>query len=219
MTLENLRHNPQLLIGILILFYAVGVLLFLIGETRALIGILTSWSLILTFGAVLLFQKEFSLKLVVAFMVVFATSLIIEVIGVNTGILFGNYEYGSALGPKILHTPVLIGLNWLILIYCSAAIVNHYFTRKSMRIMAGSLLMVVYDLILEYVAPVMDMWSWDAPYPGIRNFVMWFVVAMFLHLLFQWLDLRINNKPARYLFFIQFLFLCLIAFSSFLFSR
>jgi putative membrane protein len=219
MTLENLRHNPQLLIGILILFYAVGVLLFLIGETRALIGILTSWSLILTFGAVLLFQKKFSLKLVVAFMVVFATSLIIEVIGVNTGILFGNYEYGSALGPKILHTPVLIGLNWLILIYCSAAIVNHYFTRKSMRIIAGSLLMVVYDLILEYVAPVMDMWSWDAPYPGIRNFVMWFVVAMFLHLLFQWLDLRINNKPARYLFFIQFLFLCLIAFSSFLFSR
>lgn len=219
MTLENLRHNPQLLIGILILFYAVGILLFLIGETRALIGILTSWSLMLTFGAVMLFQKEFSMKLVVAFMVVFATSLIIEILGVNTGALFGNYEYGSALGPKILHTPILIGLNWLILIYCSAAIVNHHFTRKSIRIIAGSLLMVVYDLILEYVAPVMDLWSWDTPYPGIRNFVMWFVVAMVLHLLFQWLDLRINNKPARYLFFIQFLFLCLIAFSSFLLTR
>ncbi len=37
--------------------------------------------------------------------------------------------------------------------------------------------MVGYDLILEYVAPVMNMWSWDTPYPGIRNFIMWFLLA------------------------------------------
>jgi putative membrane protein len=214
MTLENLRQKPQLLIGILILYYCVGILLYLIDGTRTLFSLLTPWSLILSFSAVMIFQKGFSVKLGVAFAVVFTFTLLIEIIGVNTGILFGNYEYGPAFGPKILSTPILIGLNWLILIYCSAAIVNHHFTHKITRVISGSLLMVAYDLILEYVAPVMDMWSWDAPYPGIRNFLMWFVVAMVLHLLFQRLGLSINNKPARYLFFIQILFFCVIAFST-----
>ena len=216
MTLENLRHRPQLLIGILVLYYSVGTLLFQFSETRILFGTLTPWSLILSFSAVLVFQKELSLKLVIAFVVVFTTALIIEIIGVNTGVLFGSYKYGPALGPMILRTPVLIGLNWLILVYCSVAIVNHHFTHKITRVLAGSLLMVTYDLILEYVAPIMYMWSWDASYPGIRTFVMWFVVAIFLHLLFQWLGLRINNKPARYLFYIQFLFFCVIAISTLL---
>ena len=216
MKLENLRHRPQLLIGILILYYSVGTLLFQFGATRILFDTLTPWSLILSFIAVLLFQKEFSLKLGIAFVMLFTLSIIIEIIGVNTGVLFGNYKYGPALGPMILGAPILIGLNWLILIYCSTAIVNYHFKRKSTRILVGSLLMVTYDLILEYVAPIMNMWSWDASYPGIRNFLMWFVIAMFFHLLFQWLELRINNKPARYLFYIQILFFCVIAISTLL---
>ncbi len=214
MKLENLRQKPQILIGILILYFSVGILLFLMGETKPLFSKLTPWSLIFSFSAVLVYQKRFSVKLGIAFVAVFAASLIIEIIGVNTGVLFGSYKYGPALGPMILHTPILIGLNWLILIYCSAAIANHYFTRKIHRVFAGSLLMVAYDLILEYVAPIMGMWSWDAPYPGIRNFLMWFIVAMVLHLLFQWLVPGMNNKPARYLFFIQILFFSAIAIST-----
>lgn len=214
MTLENLRHKPQLLIGFLILYFSVGILLFLIGETRALFVTLTPWSLIISFAAVLIYQIGWSLKLVVFFVLVFGITLLIEIIGVNTGILFGNYEYGPALGIMILDTPVLIGLNWLILIYSSAAIANRHFARKITRIIAGSLLMVAYDLVLEYVAPIMQMWSWDTPYPGIRNFVMWFAVAMVMHILVQWLVPGINNKPGRYLFLIQILFFCVIAFST-----
>ena len=216
MTLENLRHKPQLLIGILILFYTVGILLFLIGETRTLFNTLTPWSLILSFFAVLVFQKEMSGKLGIAFAAVFISTLIIEIIGVNTGVLFGSYVYGNALGTMIFDTPILIGLNWLILIYCSAAIVNHHFKNRITRIVVGAVLMVGYDVVLEYVAPVMNMWSWDTPYPGIRNFVMWFIVALSLHIVFQMLDLRIENKPARYLFLFQILLLCVIALSTIL---
>ena len=82
---------------------------------------------------------------------------------------------------------------------------------QKIRILIGAGLMVVYDLVLEYVAPVMDMWSWQTRYPGVRNFLMWFLVALVFHSLFQWLNLKIENRPARYLFLIQFLFFCGIA--------
>jgi len=216
MILESIRHKPGALIGVLILYFSVGIVLFLLDVTRPLFTVLTPWSLLLSFAAVLIFQGEWSLKIAAAFLVVFAATLVIEIIGVNTGVLFGSYEYGPAFGPRILHTPVLIGLNWLILIYCSAAIVNHHLSHNISRALAGSLLMVGYDLILEYVAPIMNMWSWDTPYPGIRNFLMWFVVALLMHLIFQWFGIRVQNKPARYLFVIQLLFFCVIAISSLL---
>jgi len=211
-----MTYKPRLLIGILILYYLVGIVLFQIEAIRSLFQLLTPWSLILSFSAILVFQKEWSAKLGIAFVVTFVASFIIELIGVNTGVLFGNYSYGSSLGLKIVHTPILIGLNWLILVYCSAAIVNHHFTNRFTRVILGALLMVAYDLILEYVAPIMDMWSWDTPYPGIQNFLMWFFLSAALHLLFQLLRLRIDNKPARCLFIIQIGFFCLIALSTFL---
>jgi len=133
---------------------------------------------------------------------------------VNKGTLFGRYYYGNALGIKILDTPILIGLNWLILVYCTSAIVNHFAKKKITRIFLGALLMVAYDVLLEYVAPAMDMWSWETRYPGIRNFVMWFLTALVFHVLFQLLDLKIENKPARYLFLIQILFFCGIVLST-----
>ena len=197
MTLETIRHKPHLLISILILYYSVGILLFMIGETRSLFNALTPFSLILSFGAVLVFQKEMTVKLGIVFFAVFT----------------GSYVYGNALGIKIFNTPVLIGLNWLILIYCTTAIVNHLFKEKVTRIILGSVMMVGYDLLLEYVAPVMAMWSWDTIYPGIRNFMMWFIISMVLHILFQAIDHRIENKPARYLFLIQILFFSVIALS------
>lgn len=214
MILNPFFRKSHLLISFLILFYSVGILLFLIGGTRSLFILLTPYSLILSFGAVLVFQKEISGKLAIAFLVVFAGTLIIEIIGVNTGVLFGNYVYGNALGIMIFNTPILIGLNWLILIYCTAAIVNHFFKKKVTKIFLGSFMMVGYDLLLEYVAPVMQMWTWDTRYPGIRNFMMWFIVAMVLHIFFQAINLRIENKPARYLFLIQILFFCIIALSD-----
>ena len=210
---RKLTLGPNLLIGIFLIYYLVGTALFMMDWSRALFQVLTPLSLVLSFAAVLVFQKEWSVKLGIAFIVTFVSSLIIEMIGVHTGVLFGNYSYGSSLGPKIFHTPLLIGLNWLFLVYGSAAIVNHHFKNRFIKVLLGALIMVAYDVILEYVAPAMDMWSWDTSYPGIRNFLMWFLISFALHLLFQLLRLRIENKPARYLIIIQFGFFCLIALS------
>ncbi len=203
---ERAWHKHNLIIFLLVLFYAVGLGLFMIGETRHLFRFLTPFSLVLSFLAVLVMQKEWSVKLALAFVIVFSASLLIEIIGVRTGVLFGEYTYGSTLGIKILDTPVMIGLNWLLLVYCTSALVNAYPLSKASRILLGAALMVIYDLVLEYVAPVMDMWSWQTRYPGIRNFGMWFLIAGLFHFLFRLFNLHIENKPARFLFLIQILF-------------
>jgi uncharacterized membrane protein len=209
--LRHIRSSPRLMIGILVLYYIVGMILFLVEGTRAIFSILTPLSLMMSFLAVLIYQLSWSPRLVLSFLTVFLAAIFIEIMGVQTGVLFGEYVYGKALGFKILDTPVMIGLNWLILIYCTSAIINHFFSNRIIRIMVGAGLMVVFDLVLEYVAPVMDMWSWQTRYPGFRNFLMWFLVASIFHSLFQWLNLKIENRPARYLFLIQFLFFSCIA--------
>jgi hypothetical protein len=45
---------------------------------------------------------------------------------------------------------------------------------------------------------------------------MWFLLSLAFHALFQLLGLGIDNKPARFLFIIQWLFLCVIAIVTFL---
>lgn len=209
--LEQVRSRPKLVIAFFILYYGVGLGLFMIPDTRQLFSLLTPLTLVLTFTMIMVFHKTWKWKTLFAFVIVFLFAILIEIAGVQTGILFGSYEYGDALGIKVSDTPVIIGLNWLFLIYCTSAIVNSISIPRIARILVGSGLMVAYDLVLEYVAPLTDMWSWETSYPGIRNFGMWFLVSLAFHSLFQWLDLRITNKPATYLFLIQFLFFAIIA--------
>ena len=54
-----------------------------------------------------------------------ATTFIIEIIGVKTGIPFGTYEYDPArLGPTLLQVPLLIPFAWFMMLYPSWLVVN-----------------------------------------------------------------------------------------------
>src|SRR5947209_2799209 len=60
-------------------------------------------------------RKNFSFLLRCA--LIFVAGWLIEWLGVHTGFIFGHYQYGNGLGFKIQRIPLLIGLNWLLLIY------------------------------------------------------------------------------------------------------
>jgi putative membrane protein len=42
---------------------------------------------------------------------IFLIGMITESLGVNYGLIFGNYEYGNNLGFKLFGVPFLIGIN------------------------------------------------------------------------------------------------------------
>jgi putative membrane protein len=65
----------------------------------------------------------------------FLTGILVEIMGVNTGLLFGDYQYGAVLSPRIKQVPWVIGINWFLVIYC-CGISIHTLLTKAMQQMA-----------------------------------------------------------------------------------
>jgi len=199
-----------------IVFYIVGLVLFAVPVTRELFISITSFTLLLVIGIVFFFHKLWNTKTIIVFSAIIVLSFLLEMVGVSSGIPFGIYHYDNGLGLKLLNTPIIIGLNWLFLVYATQAIVFKIFENNSSKILIGSLLMVMYDLLMEYVAPTMNMWHFTNTYPPISNFVTWFFAALFFHTLLVTNKINVENNTARSLFWIQMVFFIIIGVFKFI---
>lgn len=199
------------------IFYTVGLLLYFFPETRQLFILITPYSLFFIAISVFYYHKRWDFKTVAVLLAIFTISILVEIIGVASGKLFGVYKYSEFLGFQIANVPVIIGLNWVILIYGSNAIISKYTTNSILKIAGASMLMVVYDIVLEKAAPLMKMWKFESDNPPFQNYLMWFLLAIFFHSIIEIFNVNTNNKPARALFIIQFLFFTVIVIYSLLF--
>lgn len=198
-------------------FYVVGLLLFIFPFTRGFFISIIPFSLLLVFGITFYLHTEWNLKTILCFSFVVISSFFLEMGGVATGAIFGLYEYERGLGWQINGTPVIIGFNWLFLIYASHCVACRFLKRPWEIIVTGSLLMILYDVILEWIAPVMEMWRFRDGYPPINNFAAWFGFSMIYHILFRLFHIRAVNRVAELLFIIQMLFFICIGVYSLLF--
>jgi putative membrane protein len=189
------------------IFYVVGVLGLSFTETRPLFIRLVPFALILGFSGVLLFHEaKWDLKTLTAFVLVYISGFVIESVGVNTGLIFGEYIYGETLGYQIFETPLIIGMNWLFLVYVSSSLTENLNSGKFISFLFPPVLMVIYDLVLEQVAPVLGMWSWNNEVIPLQNYIAWFVLAFLFVLVFRLLNIKTSNKIAPLIFILQFLF-------------
>ncbi|MEO7767741.1 MAG: carotenoid biosynthesis protein, partial [Ferruginibacter sp.] len=98
----------------------------------------TPLNLLLTFLLLIWTQQKKN----VAFYVFLAAVIIIgyfsEVVGVNTHLLFGDYSYGKVLGVQWNNVPLLIGINWFIVIYCSGISVQTLLLKAIDRVAADN---------------------------------------------------------------------------------
>lgn len=130
--------------------------------------------------------------------------------GVKTGIIFGNYKYGGGLGLKIMETPLMIGVNWIMLVYCTKVISDIVPVKKNFRPVFASVLMVIYDVILEQMAPLLDMWSWKNDVVPFQNYFAWFILSLLFHVALFKVNIRFTNKLAFPVFIIQALFFVIL---------
>ncbi len=204
---------------IFIIFYVVGIGLFITPLTQTLFLSLLPYSLLGATIAILYFHKEWNIKTIAVLLFIFIGSIIAEIIGVATGKLFGVYVYLSSLGIKIYAVPILIGVNWIVLIYASNAIVTKFTKNSLIKILGASSLMIVYDIVLEKAAPIMQMWIFKDNQPPLRNYVVWFLLAIIFHSAIEIFKVNTSNKPARALFIIQLFFLAVIVSYTLFFSK
>ena len=69
------------------------------------------------------------IKMLRFFIFAFSIGFLVEVIGVNYGIIFGNYTYGKVLGFKVLNVPLMIGVNWFFLSIACGGISDIFFNK------------------------------------------------------------------------------------------
>lgn len=188
--------------GALVRFYLVGLALFALQWTRPLFVAMITPSLLLALIFVLSFHRPWNVRTAAWFAFVAVSAFALEWVGVRSDVLFGPYRYGPGLAPLVGGTPLIIGCNWLLLVYCSHALVIPLRT-ASLRVLAGSLVMVAYDLAAEWAAPAMQMWHFRTGYPPLRNFVVWFAAAMVYHAGFELFRIPTRNPAARFLFLAQ----------------
>ncbi|AXT50693.1 carotenoid biosynthesis protein [Aquimarina sp. BL5] len=189
-----------------IVFYCVGLALYFMPFTHNLFIVITPYTLVLVSIAVFSHHKEWNTKTITILGSIFILGIMIEIIGVATGKLFGVYEYGKGLGVKIAEVPITIGLNWVFLTYASNGIISKYTSKNIPIIVGAALLMVLYDILLEKAAPLMDMWMFSKNDPPINNYVVWFLMALIFNWVIQRFKVNTQNRPARWLFFVQFSF-------------
>jgi bisanhydrobacterioruberin hydratase len=194
-----------------VIFYLVGVLGLSFTETRPLFIRLVPFALILGFAGVLLFHEaKWELKTLTAFVLVYISGFVIESVGVNTGLIFGEYIYGKTLGFQIFETPLIIGMNWLFLVYVSSSLTERLNSGRFISFLFPPVLMVIYDMVLEQVAPDLGMWNWKNEVIPLQNYIAWFVVAFIFVLVFGLFNIKTSNKIAPLIFILQFLFFLLL---------
>ncbi len=198
-------------VAILGILYTVGIFGILLPIHPDFI-LLTPFNLLISLGLVLYHHPDWSWKTIFFLCLAYIVGFGAELFGVQTGILFGDYQYGRVLGPKIWGTPLMIGVNWILLAYCAGVTINHiaahwHWIAKGI---VASLLMVGLDLLIEPVAIRYGFWSWAGNEVPLRNYVGWFLVALPLLCTFAILQGRIKNKVAVALFIMQFLFFLIL---------
>jgi putative membrane protein len=131
----------------------------------------------------------------------------IEYLGVHTGLIFGSYQYGDALGFKLANIPLLIGVNWVLLIFAAGSAIQ-YIPIKSTVIKSAlaATLLVVLDTCIEPVAIRFDYWYWESVSIPLQNYVAWFLFSFGCFYLFYHRKIAPKNPVTLVLLLAQFLF-------------
>lgn len=194
-------------VAVIIIFHLVGLLGFIIPAAQPYFIKMVPFHLLLMF-AVIIFSYNANVKRLALFVCgVFLCGFLVEVLGVNTGKIFGSYYYGTTLGYKLAAVPLLMGVNWVILIFSVGQMMKSLKIRNTiLASLLGGLFLITLDFFLEPVAMKFDYWHWDNhQIPG-QNFVAWFIVSIILLKFYYALDLKQQKYIGITMFVAQLIF-------------
>lgn len=172
---------------------------------------LTPFTLFLT-GSVVLFYsyKSSRNKFLIWLLITYLITFILEVVGVKTSLIFGDYNYGNTLGLKIFDVPLIIGFNWVFVILGSISVSQLISKNNIIIAIFSASISVLFDYVLEPVAIKLNYWQWTDNIIPVQNYIAWFFIALISVLIFSYLRVNVKSKIGLHYLVIQFVFFLLI---------
>ncbi len=204
-------RKTKISVAIIILFHTVGLVGFFVPALTPLFLKLVPFHLLLMLLVILANHYRLNNRFWAFALLIFFGGIIAEWIGVHKNWLFGRYHYGGTLGVKIDNIPLMIGVNWLMLVY-AAGVMMQRFRLKSMlfRILIGAAILVLLDILIEPVAIKFDYWTWVDYTVPLKNYLCWFGVSAAFLWIFESFKFKTQSIVAPILLLVQFIFFALL---------
>jgi putative membrane protein len=198
-------------IAILLILYAVGA-----------IGINTDFGFVfaaltpinLLISAALIFPRHPDPRFIAISTLIFLLGYAVEALGIHTGFPFGDYRYLDNLGIKLWEVPLLIGLNWWLMVYGSLQVMLWFGIDRGWQVIGAATLMLGFDYILEMQATRLGMWQWELVVPPWQNYAAWWVIGAVLALIGQKKLTETANPMAAFLFVLQWIFFAVLVLTN-----
>jgi uncharacterized membrane protein len=130
---------------------------------------------------------------------VVVVAVLIEALGLATGVPYGAYVYSDALGPTLLGVPFLVPLAWLLMAWPSWVLAARLAPRsRPIRVLVAAYVFAAWDVVLDPQMVQAGYWRWAHPSPGLpgidtvplTNLAGWLVAGL---LLMPLLDLLVER--------------------------
>ncbi|MDG2464748.1 MAG: carotenoid biosynthesis protein [Crocinitomicaceae bacterium] len=210
--LKDLLKMEIFWIVLITIFFAVGTIGIALPEHRDNLVRLSSFHLLLTFIVLYYSRKDKKDKFFLFAFLIFVLGILVESIGTNTGILFGDYKYGTTLGAKVFGVPLIIGVNWATMVVCSSTLVYRLKLNLIWKSVLAAILMTSLDFLIEPVAVKLDFWSWARGEIPIYNYICWFVISLPMHYFYMKWNLVENNSVPKAVFILLAIFFLVLNF-------
>lgn len=194
-------------VWLLLLFHIIGYILFIQDAENAKLTYMNIWLC----GTVVFLSEKLEPRALIPLVFIFAGGFFAEFSGVHTGVLFGEYQYGEALGMPIYGIPIVMGMNWYATVVTSSSVAIRVTNNKWLQILLAAILCVGLDLLIEPVAIKYDFWAWGGGDIPIQNYIAWFVFSLIFAAVYIF-NTRVKNNTAVSLWFIWLLFFLLLNF-------
>jgi uncharacterized membrane protein len=202
---EFIKDPYRFSLFLLLAVYLVGFITVFAGNDEDLMK-LTPYNLLFSITLLLYNAVRIRAAYILWFTFIAIIGFALEVAGVKTGIVFGSYSYGNILGIKLFDVPLIIGLNWAMLVIASAALVNKYKLHKMIKASLAASIMVIYDIFLEPVAINYGFWEWSGGSIPLQNYLAWWIIAFGMLIGAFYLVKNLKNRLAVWVIGIQLLF-------------
>lgn len=203
---KNSKLKLKISIIILIAFYISGIVGILTKNQTIDFLSLTPLNLLVNATLLLLNHQKGTNKQWLVFLIIAVIGYFIEVIGVTTGVIFGDYFYKTTLGWKLFETPLIIGVNWMLLTYGVVYTIGVKIKNTIGIALASAFVLVALDILIEPVAIKYDFWIWKQAIVPFKNYIAWFFISFILCYIVAHYKSVSKNNFAPYLLVMQFIF-------------